>query len=163
MLMPTRTILALAAGGLVLGLVGAGTAVAADHPAPQAPTVTSALDEDDEEFGRDDENSERRRARGVVVSHGPLTVRSKPTTHSHKAGRLHPHQKLVIECKTRGERVGGNNIWYLLADEDRQDATDEDRTGGTAAKPAMAGKDRDDRWVSARYVKNLDKVRYCRS
>lgn len=170
MLKPTRTILALAAGSLALGLVGAGTAVAADHPAPQAPAAATALHEDDEDgFGRDEEDSERRRARGIVISHGPLTVRNRPTTHSHKVGKVHPRQKLVIECKTRGERVDGNNIWFLLADEDRRESMNDDRTGAGAAKPAAAGsdakavKDRDDRWVAARYVKNLDKVRYCRS
>ncbi|MFI5762587.1 MULTISPECIES: hypothetical protein [unclassified Streptomyces] len=168
MLKPTRTILALTAGSLVLGLVGAGTAVAADHPAPRGQVLTTPVDGDDENetgFGRDDEYGKGRHARGVVTSRGPLTVRSRPTTHSQKVGRVHPHEKLSIECKTRGERVDGNNIWYLLEERDARESLDEDRMGAMtpkSAKPAAA-MDRDDRWVSARYVKNFGEVRYCRA
>ncbi|MCJ0869520.1 hypothetical protein [Streptomyces sp. AP-93] len=169
MLKPTRTILALTAGSLVLGLVGAGTAVAADHSEPRGPVLTTPVDEEDDEgnegndYGRDDEYGNRKHARGVVISRGPLAVRSRPTTHSHKVGRVHPHEKLAIECKTRGERVDGNNLWYLLEERDgrdEQDPMDEDRKNAMTPKSA---KDRDDRWVSARYVKNLGEVRYCRS
>ncbi|MFJ7272217.1 hypothetical protein ACIQV3_37260 [Streptomyces sp. NPDC099050] len=174
MLKPTRTILALTAGSLVLGLVGAGTAVAADHSAPRGPVLTTPADRDaDEEdgFGRDDEYGDRKHARGVVISRGPLTVRSRPTTHSHKVGRVHPHEKLAIECKTRGERVDGNNLWYLLEERDEREPLDEDRKGAMTPKSPMTPKsaksaaamDRDDQWVSARYVKNLGEVRYCRS
>lgn len=167
MLKPTRTILALTAGSLVLGLVGAGTAVAADHSDPRGPVLTTPVDEHDEHdedgFGRDDEHDNRKHARGVVISRGPLTVRSRPTTHSHKVGRLHPHEKLSIECKTRGERVDGNNLWYLLEERDGRDSTDEDRKNAMTPKSAKAAKDRDDHWVSARYVKNLGEVHYCRS
>ncbi|WP_327256659.1 hypothetical protein [Streptomyces sp. NBC_01244] len=164
MLKPTRTILALTAGSLVLGLVGAGTAVADDRSEPRGPVLTTPVDEHDEHdengFGGDDEYGKRKHARGVVISRGPLTVRSKPTTHSHKVGRLHPHEKVVIECKTRGERVDGNNIWYLLKDRDQEDVMDEDRNGAMTPK---AAKDRDDNWVAARYVKNFGEVKYCRS
>ncbi|MFB6516712.1 hypothetical protein [Streptomyces sp. NPDC056401] len=168
MLKPTRTILALTAGSMVLGLVGAGTAVAADHAVPRGPVLTTPVDEEDD-YGRDDEDGNREHARGVVISRGPLTVRSRPTTHSHKVGRVHPHEKLSIECKTRGERVDGNNLWYLLEERDDHDSRDEDRKNAMTPmmpmtpKSAKAAKDRDDRWVSARYVKNLGEVRYCRS
>ncbi|MFE9561841.1 hypothetical protein ACFYM0_12105 [Streptomyces sp. NPDC006487] len=161
MLKPTRTILALTAGSLVLGLVAAGTSVAADDSDPRGPVLTTPVDEHDENgFGRDDEYGNRKHARGVVVSRGPLTVRSRPTTHSHKVGRLHPHEKVVIECKTRGERVDGNNLWYLLEDRDQKDGLDEERNGAMTPK---AAKDRDDNWVAARYVKNFGEVKYCRS
>lgn len=163
MLKPTRTILALTAGSLVLGLVGAGTAVAADHSVARGPVLTTPIDDEDDDYGRDDDYGNRRHARGVVISRGPLTVRSRPTTHSHKVGRLHPHEKVAIECKTRGERVDGNNLWYLLEERDDNDSMDEDRKGAMTPKSAKAAKDRDDRWVSARYVKNLGEVRYCRS
>lgn len=168
MLKPTRTILALTAGSLVLGLVGAGTAVAADHSDPRGPVLTMPVnqDADEDDYGRDDEYGNRRHTRGVVISRGPLTVRSRPTTHSHKVGRVHPHEKLSIECKTRGERVDGNNLWYLLEERDgrdEQDSMDEDRKNAMTPKSAKAAKDRDDRWVSARYVKNLGEVRHCRS
>ncbi|MFF3209416.1 hypothetical protein ACFYYB_02025 [Streptomyces sp. NPDC002886] len=165
MLKPTRTILALTAGSLVLGLVGAGTAVAADHSAPRGPVLTASPADDEDGFGRDDEYGDRKHARGVVISRGPLTVRSRPTTHSHKVGRLHPHEKVAIECKTRGERVDGNNIWYLLKERDERQPRDEDRKGAMMPKSAKsaAAKDRDDNWVAARYVKNLGEVEYCRS
>lgn len=161
MLKPTRTILALTAGSLVLGLVGAGTAVAADQSAPRGPVLTAPVAQDDEDdYDQDDEYDQRRHARGKVVSRGPLTVRSRPTTHSHKVGRLHPHEKVVIECKTRGERVDGNNIWYLLKERDQENGMDEDRKGAVDQKATKYG---DDSWVSARYVKNFGKVEYCRS
>ncbi|MCP3753485.1 SH3 domain-containing protein [Streptomyces sp. TBY4] len=157
MLKPTRTILALTAGNLVLGLVGAGTAVAAGHPVSDDPGRAAIAPADGDGFGRDDYDGY---ARGVVVSKGSLAVRSRPTTHSQKVGRVYPHEKLAIACKERGERVDGNNIWYLLEERDRKDFRDEDRKGAMNSK---AGKYDDDSWVSARYVKNLGKVEYCRS
>ncbi|MFE4632593.1 hypothetical protein ACFRJ1_04325 [Streptomyces sp. NPDC056773] len=160
MLKPTTTILALTAGSLVLGLVGAGTAVAAGHPVSDGPGRTATVPADEDDFGRDDDYDYRRHARGVVVSKGSLAVRSRPTTHSQKVGRVYPHEKLAIACKERGERVDGNNIWYLLEERDQKDSRDEDRKGAMNSK---AGKYDDDNWVSARYVKNLDKVEYCRS
>ncbi|MBT2448704.1 hypothetical protein J7F03_16715 [Streptomyces sp. ISL-43] len=164
MLKPTRTILALAAGSLVLGLVGAGIAVADEDPMADNPGQENILD-DQEEADELDEYPEREHARGVVISRGPLTVRSRPTTHSHKVGKVHPHQKLAIECKKRAERVDGNNLWYRLDgvrddmrdDEDGEDGEDGGRTGAKSAK------DRHHRWVSARYVKNITPVKYCRS
>ncbi|MET9699883.1 SH3 domain-containing protein [Streptomyces sp. NPDC006529] len=110
------TVLALAAGSLLLGLAGAGTAVADDGPAsPQ----------------------DREYAIGEVVSRGPLTVRSGPSTHAGNLGRVHPGQKLRIECKERGENVAGNRLWYRL--HAKQEA-----------------------WVAARYVKDLTPVQWCR-
>lgn len=168
MLKPTRTILALTAGSLVLGLVGAGTAVAADHPMPENPGSTAIVPADDEHgsdgLGRheeEDEYGKRKHARGKVVSHGPLTVRSRPTTHSHKVGKLYPHEKVVIKCKTRGERVDGNNIWYLLKERDEKNGLNEDPMAGPVNQ--KASKYGDDNWVAARYVKNFGKVEYCRS
>ncbi|WP_371619139.1 hypothetical protein [Streptomyces sp. NBC_00454] len=165
MLKPTRTILALAAGSLVLGLVGAGAAVADQDPRPDNPGQENVMDDDDQ--GSDgltdpDTYPERKHARGIVISRGPLTLRSRPTTHSHKVGRAHPHQKLSIECKKHGERVDGNNLWYLLDDEDKKDHMNRMNGGGMMAMP-QAAKERQDHWVSARYVKNLTEVKYCRS
>ncbi|MFZ3474395.1 hypothetical protein ACODT3_04110 [Streptomyces sp. 4.24] len=160
MLKPTRTILALAAGSLVLGLVGAGAAVAADDPLADNPGRENIVGDQEQadDLARPDGYPNRKHARGIVISRGPLTVRSKPTTHSHKVGRVHPHQKLTIECKKRGERVDGNNLWYLL------DGEREAKEGMNGEGPvAVAGADRRDHWVAARYVKNSGKVKYCRS
>lgn len=155
MLKPTRTILALAAGSLVLGLVGAGSAVADEYPLADNPGRETIVDEQDETNGIElpNEYPYRKHARGIVISKGPLTVRSRPTTHSYKLGKVYPHQKLTIECKKRGEKVDGNNLWYLL---------DGEREGMNGGGP-ISTMDNEDRWVSARYVKNLSEVKYCRS
>lgn len=164
MLKPTRTILALAAGSLVLGLVGAGTAVADQDPRPQHPGQQNIMDDEDQ--GSDDlsdhDENKKKHTRGIVTSKGPLTVRSKPTTHSYKVGRVHPHEKLSIVCKKRGERVDGNNLWYLLDDKDKKDGTDGMNGSGMMSMP-KAAKDHKALWVSARYVKNFTEVKYCRS
>lgn len=161
MLKSTRTILALAAGSLVLGLTGAGTAVAEDGGFRIAGHTT-----------------------GTVVSKGPLKVRSKPTTHSRAVGEVRPHSKVEIWCKKRGESVGGNNIWYRLAERDdkkenaRPENGDSGRGDWQIVLPEKGGKDHSDwqngtrpegdkaygeeRWVSARYVENHGWVQYCR-
>uniref|UniRef100_A0AAU2K277 SH3b domain-containing protein n=1 Tax=Streptomyces sp. NBC_00049 TaxID=2903617 RepID=A0AAU2K277_9ACTN len=153
MLKPTRTILALATGSLVLGLVGTGAAVADDGADAKAAY----------------------RVTGKVVSKGPLKVRSKPTTHSKAVGHVYPHSKVDIKCKKYGEKVDGNRIWYRLAEkENGQENSDWQNGGGMPnvgapnvgmpnSSDAIAPKAYDDeRWVSARYVKNLGDVKYCR-
>jgi hypothetical protein len=124
MLKPTRTVLALAAGSLVLALAGAGAAAADDW-------------------------EKNHYTKGTVVSHGPLKVRSAPTTKSKIVGRLSPHKKVAIECKKRGEKVYGNSIWYLLADEkshehgkDPKDSND----GWDEGKDPKDNKDPKDSW-----------------
>ncbi|MFI5979474.1 SH3 domain-containing protein [Streptomyces sp. NPDC051555] len=134
---PTRTVLALAAGSLLLGLSGAGAAVADEGPATQIMS--------NEQWGaghpgampEPEKDPQRKYALGKVISKGPLTVRSRPTTHSRDLGRVHPHQKLEILCKERGEKVGDNHLWYRL---------------NTKVEA----------WVAARYVKDLTPVKWCR-
>ncbi|MFJ8013308.1 hypothetical protein [Streptomyces sp. NPDC096339] len=166
MLKSTRTILALTAGSLVLGLVGAGTAVAEDGGFRAAGHTT-----------------------GKVVSKGPLKVRSKPSTHSRAVGEVRPHSKVDIKCKKRGESVDGNNIWYRLAERDDKWEHGDSENGNSEngdwqnGKPEKGGKEHGDwqngkpengtrpdarkayekeRWVSARYVENHGRVEYCR-
>ncbi|MFD9407512.1 hypothetical protein ACFWBN_10920 [Streptomyces sp. NPDC059989] len=165
MLKPTRTILALAAGSLVLGLVGAGAAVADDEgPAAATPSQAAAADDGTEEsdgykekdeesdgYKEKDEESDGykdKHAIGKVVSKGPLKVRSKPTTHSQAVDHVYPHRKVEIECKKYGESVDGNRIWYRLHKE--YGAGKEDKAYGK------------EHWVAARYVQNLTHVKYCR-
>lgn len=156
MLKPTRTTLALAAGSLVLGLVGAGTAVADEEPVRDAaPAAQSAA--------MDDWN---RNAIGKVVSKGPLKVRSKPSTHSQIVGQVRPHSRVEIECKKYGQKIDGNAIWYRLAErEDQENGNQEngnwqsgERENGSESSRAY---DRE-RWVAARYVQNQSTVKYCR-
>ncbi|MEU9417302.1 hypothetical protein [Streptomyces sp. NPDC048272] len=170
MLKPTRTILALATGGLVLGLVGAGTAIADEGPMDDMSGHEKVvLDGDDDYDDGDYEEGDYDRPRhvwGKVVSRGPLKVRSKPSTRAYVLGKVQPHQKLALECKTRGERVDGNNIWFLLADRDRDndnDGRDDGMNENEDRTKRMNHKDRKDRWVSARYVDNLSPVKWCRN
>lgn len=176
MLKPTRTILALAAGSMVLGLFGAGVAVADDGPVDKEPGAAQVRADDDgyDEYNEydggdeyDDEDYEDGEGRpgggdgpviypkpkyalGRVVSQGPLKIRSKPTTHSKVLGKVHPHQKLTLVCKKRGERVDGNDIWYLL-----EHKNGDDRMAGMKYDHKRA-------WVSARYVKDVTPVKWCR-
>ncbi|WP_051781991.1 MULTISPECIES: SH3 domain-containing protein [unclassified Streptomyces] len=148
MLKPTRTTLALATGSLVLGLVGAGAAVADDGQENQPPREI-VVGGGSAEPGVYPE----RYVTGKVVSKGPLTVRSKPSTRSQSLGHVYPNSKVDIECKKYGDNVDGNRIWYRLAD--RNSSWEPD-----AAMPKHAYDK--ERWVSARYVKNLSEVKYCR-
>jgi hypothetical protein len=75
--------------------------------------------------------------KGKVISRLPLSIRERPTTNSRYLGSFQPGTIITLYCKSRGQNVDGNNLWYLL--------------GGS--KPG---------WVSARYVKNLSPVSYCR-
>ncbi|MEV7419587.1 hypothetical protein [Streptomyces sp. NPDC089919] len=175
---PTRTILTLVTGSLVLGLAGSATAVADQGPVRDQPAQQTAMrgGGDDEDGRGSDDYGKDRHARGIVVSNGPLTVRSKPSTHSRKLGTVHPHEKLDIVCKERGEDVRGNDIWYLLDRDDRgkDGGRDEDGRGGRdpidqrddedgRQYPDQAsGKKRSEHWVAARYVKNFSPVKWCR-
>ncbi|MCB5165060.1 hypothetical protein LG634_09490 [Streptomyces bambusae] len=180
MLKPTRTILTLVTGSLVLGLAGTGAAVADRGPMSHQPShqVTVRDDGDEMDGNGSDEYGKDRHARGVVVSKGALTVRSKPNTHSRSLGKVHPHDKLDIKCKERGENVRGNNLWYLLehengdngngngrGDDDMEENNvmpdDENVSNGDSGYDHDHG--RTDRWVAARYVKNLTPVKWCRS
>ncbi|MEU9109999.1 SH3 domain-containing protein [Streptomyces xanthophaeus] len=183
MLKPTRTILALAAGSLVLGLVGAGVSVADEGPMSTLPSHETAVGA-----------AAYRSVTGKVVSRGALTVRSKPTTRSESVGRVYPNRTVEIDCKKYGESVDGNRIWYRLADrtddwqngengqngeneendeneengengENEENGNEENGTGGGDWQNGPAAKGRQygaERWVAARYVKNQSPVRYCR-
>ncbi|MFJ3637440.1 SH3 domain-containing protein [Streptomyces sp. NPDC090112] len=75
------------------------------------------------------------KGKGKVVSNGPLTVRSGPST-SHKAlGKLEPGTIVAVTCKVNGEKVGDNKLWYRLTD--------------------------DHGWVPARYVVDKTPIPYC--
>ncbi|MFD6974861.1 hypothetical protein [Streptomyces sp. NPDC059949] len=213
MLKPTRTTLALAAGSLVLGLVGAGAAVAdegpRDHQPPREIVVGGPQNGQPGGYPYDEY------ATGKVLSKGPLKVRSKPTSKSKSVGHVAPNSKVEIYCKEYGEKVDGNRLWYRLAekhddwenggdwekDEDKENGKENGREDGrengrengredgrengredgrengeengeetseetsedrnkAAARPNRAKYDKE-RWVSARYVKNLTHVKYC--
>ncbi|MFD3547186.1 SH3 domain-containing protein [Streptomyces sp. NPDC058655] len=195
MLKPTRTILALATGSLVLGLVGAGAAVADGTPMADAPSRT--VIDHEPALGQPHTLADRY-AVGRVISKGPLKIRSKPTTQSRIIGQIQPNRKVEIECKKYGESVDGNRLWYRLnernggaengnggqdgreedREEGRQDGSEEDREEGRdESRDESREEGRQDdgrgngeelrvassaRWVSARYVRNLSPVQFCR-
>ncbi|MGW7331263.1 SH3 domain-containing protein [Streptomyces sp. NPDC054840] len=133
MLKPTRTILTLAAGSLVLGLVGAGAAVA-----DVASTSSTASQ-------RTAAAADGRHAIGRVVSKGPLKVRSKPTTRSQVVGQLQPNRRVEIECKEYGQSVDGNRIWYRLhegnGNQDGRDSQNSNQDGRDSQNDDQDGRD----------------------
>ncbi|MFJ3877127.1 SH3 domain-containing protein [Streptomyces sp. NPDC090077] len=73
--------------------------------------------------------------KGKVISDDPVTIRSGPGS-SHKAlGKVSPGTLLALRCKTKGEQVGGNSLWYRLTDNHG--------------------------WVPARYVAGKSPIPYC--
>ncbi|MFH7598282.1 hypothetical protein WDV06_24775 [Streptomyces racemochromogenes] len=168
MLKPTRTILALAAGSLALGLVGGGAAFAdqgsAAHGGARYQAAGDKRDGDDPSYDEDGHHKHHY-SLGKVVSRGPLSVRSRPTTHSHLQYKVYPGETLALKCKTRGEDVAGNDLWYLIdpGDDDRDDWADGgDGEGRKKVREARGRDGYDHDWVSARYVKDLKPVRWCR-
>ncbi len=171
MLKPTRTTLALAAGSLVLGLVGAGASVADEQPVAEVSSQQSVA-------------AGLRHSLGKVVSKGALKVRSKPTTRSQAVGHVYPNRTVEIRCKKYGESVDGNRLWYRLYDRNGSDQNGSDQNGsdqngsngngtwpgsgnpntgtGTGGNSSDKAANDHKRWVAARYVKNLGTVRFCR-
>ncbi|MER7512726.1 hypothetical protein ACIP46_02030 [Streptomyces lavendulae] len=180
MLKPTRIVLALSAGSLVLGLAGAGAAVADQGPMDDGPARVQPAD-DEPQYDQPGVYPKPRHALGKVVSRGPLKVRSHPSTHAKVVGKVHPHEKLAIECKKRGERVDGNNIWYLLdqrkdgkepldgsgrpadgVEDGTEDGMDEGAEGSDGTQLRKDRVEYKEAWVSARYVKDITPVKWCR-
>ncbi|MBQ0853424.1 SH3 domain-containing protein [Streptomyces sp. NPDC057621] len=105
--------IAAACGGLVLG--GAAPALAGD-------------DWDDHHGSHD--SSHPRYYKGRISAPGGLNLRDKPTRSSAVIGFAEYGEVVSIFCKTPGQSVQGNTLWYLLAD-------------GTWA------------WGAARYIDNI--------
>ncbi|MEV0989110.1 hypothetical protein [Streptomyces sp. NPDC049949] len=170
---PTRTILALTAASLVLGGAGAGAAVADEGPMADGPSQELVVLEPDGDQSGTYEGREY--SVGKVVSRGPLSLRSKPTSRSKSVGHVKPDHKVAIVCKVRGEKVDGNDIWYLLHVKEKEKdgrqpvaqpgvSGEEASQGMENAADAMEGKDGKERkkaWITARYVKNLNHVKWC--
>ncbi|WP_053694373.1 SH3 domain-containing protein [Streptomyces sp. WM6372] len=102
--MNQRTVIAMAAMGLGLGLLLPGVPAAAAqagaaHPAPHAATLAEAA---------------AAHVQGVVVSRVSLYVRARPTTSAKVLGSLDPFEKVQLSCQAKGSSVEGNNIWYRL-------------------------------------------------
>ncbi|MFK0114305.1 SH3 domain-containing protein [Streptomyces sp. NPDC090994] len=90
----------------------------------------------DEGRGGRDQGRDQGRYRGVVTA-DRLALRSAPNRGSEVIRYVHRGQKVSIYCKTGGESVQRNPIWYLLTD-------------GTWA------------WGAARYIDNVGPApRWC--
>lgn len=110
-----------------LGIAAAGSALVIGAASP-------ALAGDD--WGHHD-GRDHKLYKGVVTAPGGINLRDRPTRRSAVVGFLDYGQKVSIFCKTSGENVKGNHLWYLLAD-------------GTWA------------WATARFIDNIGPVpRWC--
>ncbi|WP_151478146.1 SH3 domain-containing protein [Streptomyces albicerus] len=101
--MSLRTVLArlgIAAAGGALVVGGAGPALA-----------SGSTDDGGHHHGHHHEFY-----KGVVTAPGGLNLRDRPTRGSAVIGFAHHGQVVSIFCKTPGEKVKGNPLWYLLAD-----------------------------------------------
>ncbi|MEU3899636.1 SH3 domain-containing protein [Streptomyces sp. NPDC045251] len=86
--------------------------------------------------GRGDGRHEQARYRGVVTAHR-LALRTSPTRGGEVIRYAHRGETVRIYCKTPGDKVKGNPLWYLLTD-------------GTWA------------WGAARYIDNIGPApRWC--
>lgn len=101
MLKRTKTAVALTAGAMALGLLGAAPVAATTTAGAGAPAVKTW----------DDWN---RSQRGVVIAKPGILIRSQPTTHSRKMGFIPRGEIVWIDCKVDGQDVFGNGIWYKL-------------------------------------------------
>ncbi|GAA2132418.1 hypothetical protein [Streptomyces synnematoformans] len=102
MLKRTKTAVALTAGAMGLGLLGAAPVAAATTPGA-APGAVKTWDD------------WSHKQRGVVVAKPGILIRSQPTTASHKMGFIHRAEIVWIDCKVNGQNVWGNSIWYKLS------------------------------------------------
>ncbi|MFJ2606130.1 SH3 domain-containing protein [Streptomyces sp. NPDC091279] len=111
-----------------------------------APALADGRDDEDDSYShsrhdnwddRDDDGRDNpRRYRGVVTAE-ELLLRSRPDRGSRVIRVAHRGERVWIDCKTPGQRVDGNPLWYLLTD-------------GTWA------------WGSARFIDNIGPApRWC--
>lgn len=120
------------AAGLLVASAGAGPAVADDDWDGDGSGYSRHDGDDRDDEGRDGP----RHYRGVVTA-DELLLRSRPNRGSEVIRVAHRGERVSIYCKTPGQRVDGNPLWYLLTD-------------GTWA------------WGSARYIDNIGAApRWC--
>ncbi|MCE7079843.1 SH3 domain-containing protein [Streptomyces sp. ST2-7A] len=103
-----KTTVAVAAGALALGLLGASPALAGEQRAAvPADSVAHA-----------------KQATGTVVARTGVNVRSEPNTRSRVLDTYPYGATIALRCKVYGENVDGNHIWYKV----------EGRTGWVTAR-----------------------------
>ncbi|WP_037851871.1 SH3 domain-containing protein [Streptomyces sp. NRRL S-340] len=118
---------------------GAATPAGQAHPAAPAGTATPAPAGSPATTPAPSStpDSATRFYRGRVTARGGLALRSRPDRGSRVLRVARQGETVWIYCKTNGSNVGGNHLWYLLAD-------------GTWA------------WGAARYIDNVGPApRWC--
>jgi uncharacterized protein YgiM (DUF1202 family) len=71
--------------------------------------------EDQQSWEQGDHDGNQRLARGVVTA-SELNLRSAPNRGSQVIRVAHRGERVSIFCKTPGQSVDGNRLWYLLTD-----------------------------------------------
>ena len=107
----TRLAIATAAGVLA-GAVAVTPAAASDDWGAEDPSRGVSDSRGD---GHHDGHHDPRLYQGVVTA-DRLLLRSAPTRGSQVIRAVHRGDVVSIFCKTPGEKVGGNPLWYLLTD-----------------------------------------------
>ncbi|WBB58634.1 SH3 domain-containing protein [Streptomyces sp. WMMC500] len=100
MLKRTKTAVALAAGAMALGVLGAAP-VAATTTTGHAPSMKTWDDW-------------RHEQRGVVIAKPGVLIREQPTTASRQKGFIPRGEIVWIDCKVEGQDVFGNSLWYKI-------------------------------------------------
>ncbi|MER6996831.1 SH3 domain-containing protein [Streptomyces sp. NPDC000410] len=147
---PVKTTLAMTAGALALGLLGAVPALADDDRLPAPPPRAASATPDPKTPAAQQPVAKKPAAKqpvaktpapkvnsvyGQVISQAELRIRHQPNTRSTVLGALLPKQKIKLACKRYGENVAGNDTWYRLS--------------------GQAG------WVAARHVKAGGSLKGC--
>ncbi|MEW2165143.1 SH3 domain-containing protein [Streptomyces sp. NPDC007084] len=147
----TRIAVALAAGGMV-ALAAAGPALADGEGKPgngngrpsnstanttANTTANSSVNSTANGRGDGRQDSNPRQYKGRITARGGLALRSAPNRGSRLIRVARQGEIVSIYCKTPGQNVDGNPLWYLLTD-------------GTWA------------WGAARYIDNIGPApRWC--
>ena len=98
--------------------------------------------------------------RGKVIAKHGVNVRKDPTTSSKIVGGFN-HGKIVkIKCKVRGQSIDGNRIWYKVEDDDKK-KDKKDKKDNRRHDRRDRRHHNDEGWVTARWVKNLDRISWC--
>jgi uncharacterized protein YgiM (DUF1202 family) len=104
-----RIAITLAAGALAAAAAVTPAAANEDGHGGDGPAVTG-------QHHGGGEHHDPARYRGVVTT-DTLALRSAPNRGSEIIGYAHRGETVRIYCKTGGEKVKGNPIWYQLADD----------------------------------------------
>ncbi|MFI6660405.1 SH3 domain-containing protein [Streptomyces sp. NPDC050523] len=110
----TRVAITTAAGALITS-VAVAPALADDDWDGGGGDSSAGSDQHDGWDQGGDQDGDQHHSQGVVTA-GELLLRSAPNRGSQVIRVVHRGQRVSIFCKTPGQSVQGNNLWYLLTD-----------------------------------------------